>query len=85
VVMPIACKFKKEDGIIQMAVHYLYESGPGKYPIFVISFDKKIGNDFVYENSRVPSTLLRLLIKMNIIEYDPPFLKLTTKSMLEAL
>jgi hypothetical protein len=86
-VMPITCKFKKEDGIIHMVVHYLYESGPAKYPIFVIAFDKKIGNDFVYNNTntRVPSSLLKLLIEMQIVEYDEPFLKLTTKSMLEVL
>lgn len=82
--MSIVCKFKKGDEGIQLAVHYLYKFGPGKYPIFVISF-MKIGNGFIYCNTRVPPIILKKLIDMNIVEYDEPFLKLTTKSMLNAL
>lgn len=78
------CKFQKEDESIQLSVHYLYKTGPGKYPIFVISFIKE-GNDFIYSNTRVPSIILQRLIDLNVVEYDEPFLKLTTKSMLEAL
>lgn len=82
--MALACKFKKENDSIQLSVYYLYTFGPGRYPIFVISFMKK-GNDFIYSNTRVPPIILKRLIDMNIVEYDEPFLKLTTKSLLDAL
>jgi hypothetical protein len=82
--MSIVCKFQKEDESIQLAVYYLYKSGPGRYPIFVISFMKE-GNNFIYSNTRVPPIILKKLIDMDIVEYDEPFLKLTTKSLLDAL
>jgi hypothetical protein len=83
--MPLECKFKIKDGTIQVAVYFLYKNGPGKRPMFIISFEQKTGNDFTYKNGRVPANVLEALIEMGIIEYTEPFLKLTTKSLLKIL